>query len=234
MNYGVPMCQRANVPVSVGHLGICKLMQSMILTGSGMCVLYFIGRGAEPAMPALYIESLLLLAAMHHATHCSIAYLTLTRDGTRESNTRYIQWDDGSESIMLGDEVLNLDRKTFTHARTYLYAVRYDVIEGQAHFHQRATVAPASVNSKIHKRLKMTVSAAAARRDKVRLASLLCLCFVEKLVYVDQVSTAAVAHTTMVKWIGGCVLERLCRRYRTSLHRLLNPIVWLLIVARSC
>lgn len=98
----------------------------------------------------------------------SLFRVVCCRDGdVRESNARYIQWEDGSESIMLGDEILNIDRKDHSRAHTYLYAVRYDVIEGQAHLNQRATVAPASLNSKLHKRLKMTVSAATARRDKV-------------------------------------------------------------------
>lgn len=68
---------------------------------------------------------------------------------------------------MLGDEILHLNRQNNAKAHTYLYAVRYDVIEGQAHLNQRATIAPASLQSKIHKRLKMTVSAATAKRDKV-------------------------------------------------------------------
>jgi hypothetical protein len=42
---------------------------------------------------------------------------------TRESNARFVKWSDGSESIMLGDEVLNVDRQVHARAHTYLYAV---------------------------------------------------------------------------------------------------------------
>lgn len=47
----------------------------------------------------------------------------------QESNARYVKWSDGSESIVLGDEVLDIDRKDHGKSHTYLYAVRYDVIE---------------------------------------------------------------------------------------------------------
>jgi hypothetical protein len=48
---------------------------------------------------------------------------------TRESNARYVQWSDGSESIMLGDEVLTMDRKQQPRANTYVHVVRYDAIQ---------------------------------------------------------------------------------------------------------
>ncbi|WIA21380.1 hypothetical protein OEZ85_000598 [Tetradesmus obliquus] len=97
--------------------------------------------------------------------------LKVGEDGqlTRESNARYVKWSDGSESIVLGDEVLNVTRQQHAKSHSYLYAVRYDVIEGQAHLNTRMTVAPANINSKLHKRLKMTVAHASRRVDKVRL-----------------------------------------------------------------
>ncbi|KAF8066373.1 hypothetical protein HT031_002697 [Scenedesmus sp. PABB004] len=87
----------------------------------------------------------------------------------RESNARYVRWSDGSEGILLGDEVLDVTRQAAARAHSYLFAVRYDTIEGQAHLDQRVTVTPASLDSKLHKRLKMTVTQAAHRADKVRM-----------------------------------------------------------------
>jgi hypothetical protein len=46
--------------------------------------------------------------------------------------------------------------------------VRYDVIEGQAHLSTQMTAKPASLQSKLHKRLKMTVANANKKVDKVR------------------------------------------------------------------
>jgi hypothetical protein len=40
-----------------------------------------------------------------------------------------VQWSDGSESIMLGDEVLTMDRKQQPRANTYVHVVRYDAIQ---------------------------------------------------------------------------------------------------------
>jgi hypothetical protein len=48
---------------------------------------------------------------------------------TRESNARYVKWSDGSESIVLGDELLMLDRKQQPRANTYVHVVRYDAIQ---------------------------------------------------------------------------------------------------------
>lgn len=48
---------------------------------------------------------------------------------SRESNARYVQWSDGSESIMLGDELLMMDRKQQPRANTYVHVVRYDAIQ---------------------------------------------------------------------------------------------------------
>jgi hypothetical protein len=42
---------------------------------------------------------------------------------TRESNARFVKWSDGSESIVLGDEVLNVTRQPHAKAHTHLYAV---------------------------------------------------------------------------------------------------------------
>jgi hypothetical protein len=46
--------------------------------------------------------------------------------------------------------------------------VRYDVIEGQVHLSTQMTAKPASLQSKLHKRLKMTVANASRKVDKVR------------------------------------------------------------------
>jgi hypothetical protein len=51
---------------------------------------------------------------------------------SRESNARYVQWSDGSESIMLGDELLLMDRKQQPRANTYVHVVRYDAIQVRA------------------------------------------------------------------------------------------------------
>jgi RNA polymerase-associated protein LEO1 len=47
----------------------------------------------------------------------------------RESNARLIRWSDGSESLQLGDEMLDVARQDISHDHAYLYAVRYDIIQ---------------------------------------------------------------------------------------------------------
>lgn len=60
-----------------------------------------------------------------------VVHLRQNPDGTlsRESNARYVQWSDGTESIVLGDEVLTMERQKMPHDNTYVHAVRYDAIQ---------------------------------------------------------------------------------------------------------
>jgi hypothetical protein len=62
---------------------------------------------------------------LHLCLHLKPLRCRAGEDGqlTRESNARFVKWSDGSESIMLGDEVLNVDRQVHARAHTYLYAV---------------------------------------------------------------------------------------------------------------
>lgn len=48
---------------------------------------------------------------------------------SRESNARYVEWSDGTESIVLGDEVLTMERQAQPVANTYVHVVRYDAIQ---------------------------------------------------------------------------------------------------------
>jgi hypothetical protein len=61
-----------------------------------------------------------------------------------------------------------LTRNVIVVSAALLSQVRYDVIEGQAHLNTRIQLQPASLHSKLHKRLKMTVAQATKKVDKVR------------------------------------------------------------------
>lgn len=76
-------------------------------------------------------HSLTLPHAVSHSFDAPLPPHRQNDDGTltRESNARYVEWSDGTESIMLGDEVLEIDRKQQPRANTYVHVVRYDAIQ---------------------------------------------------------------------------------------------------------
>ncbi|KIY91995.1 hypothetical protein MNEG_15968 [Monoraphidium neglectum] len=68
---------------------------------------------------------------------------------------------------MLGDQMLDVVKTSMAADRTYLFVVRYDVIEGQAQFRHKMSLVP-SVGSQLHRALKQTVHQQYQKADKVR------------------------------------------------------------------
>lgn len=74
----------------------------------------------------------------------------------KESNARYVQWSDGSWQLLLGDEVLDITKQDISRNNTYLFAVR-NIIQGQCQLTSRMVLRPASLDSKLHMRLREAV-----------------------------------------------------------------------------
>ena len=55
----------------------------------------------------------------------------------RQSNARLIRWSDGSETLQLGDEMLDVARQDISQDHAYLYAVRYDIIQVKAGYNDK-------------------------------------------------------------------------------------------------
>eukprot|EP00197_Chlamydomonas_leiostraca_P004537 CAMPEP_0202862208 /NCGR_PEP_ID=MMETSP1391-20130828/3333_1 /ASSEMBLY_ACC=CAM_ASM_000867 /TAXON_ID=1034604 /ORGANISM="Chlamydomonas leiostraca, Strain SAG 11-49" /LENGTH=447 /DNA_ID=CAMNT_0049541713 /DNA_START=90 /DNA_END=1433 /DNA_ORIENTATION=- len=71
----------------------------------------------------------------------------------RESNARFVRWEDGSLQLLLGDEVLDVAEQDISHNNQYLFALR-SVIQGQAQLRRKLALRPASLDSALHKRLR--------------------------------------------------------------------------------
>lgn len=87
----------------------------------------------------------------------------------RETNTKLVQWDDGSYSLFVGSEVLSVSRQTIGnsfvfHNQTSIVDGKTDtVMECQKPLHEKLTIRPSSTSNKSHRQLTQTVH---ARRSK--------------------------------------------------------------------
>lgn len=73
---------------------------------------------------------------------------------TKESNSRYIKWSDGSMSLQLGDEIFDVIEKPITDTFLALSHPAQEVLQTAAVLKKSMTYVPTSTSSKTHKRLK--------------------------------------------------------------------------------
>ncbi|KAJ9532222.1 hypothetical protein QJQ45_003872 [Haematococcus lacustris] len=79
----------------------------------------------------------------------------------RESNARFVRWEDGSMQLLLGDEVLDLPERDITDTNQYLFSLT----GGQAPLTRQLNMRPMSVDSGIHKKVQEYVG---KRTDKAQ------------------------------------------------------------------
>lgn len=84
----------------------------------------------------------------------------------KESNARFVKWSDGSMQLLLGDEVLDVKTQDISKDNMYLYAV-HGIIQGQSQLVSKMALVPASLNSKIHRRLREMVGKKHAKMTKI-------------------------------------------------------------------
>ncbi|KAL6757238.1 Leo1-like protein-domain-containing protein [Haematococcus lacustris] len=84
----------------------------------------------------------------------------------RESNARFVRWEDGSMQLLLGDEVLDLPERDITDTNQYLFSLT-GVIQGQAPLTRQLNMRPMSVDSGIHKKVQEYVGKRTDKAQKV-------------------------------------------------------------------
>jgi RNA polymerase-associated protein LEO1 len=84
---------------------------------------------------------------------------TAGADGTpiRESNSRLIRWSDGSVTLNIGDEVMDVREFDISGDHSFLFARHPNLIQGQGPLKKKITLRPASLTSTSHKRLAAAV-----------------------------------------------------------------------------
>lgn len=75
----------------------------------------------------------------------------------RESNSRLIRWSDGSVTLHVGDEVMDVREIDVSGDHSFLFARHPNLIQGQGPLHKKITLRPASLTSTSHKRLAAAV-----------------------------------------------------------------------------
>ncbi|KAJ9533631.1 hypothetical protein QJQ45_026708 [Haematococcus lacustris] len=81
----------------------------------------------------------------------------------RESNARFVRWEDGSMQLLLGDEVLDLPERDITDTNQYLFSLT----GGQAPLTRQLNMRPMSVDSGIHKKVQEYVGKRTDKAQKV-------------------------------------------------------------------
>ena len=77
--------------------------------------------------------------------------------GAVETNARFVRWEDGTTHLVVGDEHLRATERDVAEADSFLYARRPGSMEARTRLDKKLTFAPASLDSKTHKRLTRAV-----------------------------------------------------------------------------
>eukprot|EP00798_Chlamydomonas_sp_ICE-L_P011246 gene11246-18871_t len=85
----------------------------------------------------------------------------------KESNARFVRWSDGSLQLLLGDEVLDVKDQDISANNYYLYYAVKNILQGQTQLNSRLAVRPASLDSKIHRRMRDAVDKRHAKVHRV-------------------------------------------------------------------
>lgn len=88
----------------------------------------------------------------------------------RESNARLVRWSDGSVTLSVGDEVMDVREFDISNDNSFLFARHPNLIQGQGPLTKKITLRPASLTSGSHKRLAAAVERqhGPSRQQRVR------------------------------------------------------------------
>lgn len=107
-----------------------------------------------------------------------IRWRTNPSTGQVESNARVVRWSDGSAHLKVGNETLQMDERDARDEHVHLAlkhppapGERTSLLQGQGRIHSRLNFAPASLNSRLHRRLTSAVGKKHEKREHVRTAA---------------------------------------------------------------
>ncbi|KAI9190759.1 Leo1-like protein-domain-containing protein [Polychytrium aggregatum] len=98
-----------------------------------------------------------------------------TEDGTplMESNARLIRWSDGTFSMLLGEEMFDVDIKNIENEHQYLVAKLDDpdILQTQARFGSMMTLKPTSMGASTHRKLTMAVANKHKKEGRIKFST---------------------------------------------------------------
>lgn len=78
---------------------------------------------------------------------------------SRTSNARFVKWSDGSLSLLLGDELFEIQTKSIEKEQQYLVAAHNDtILRTQTKLAKVMTFKPQDTNSLTHKKLTFAIA----------------------------------------------------------------------------
>mmetsp|Transcript_23684 Transcript_23684/g.32612 ORF Transcript_23684/g.32612 Transcript_23684/m.32612 type:complete len:381 (+) Transcript_23684:50-1192(+) len=90
-------------------------------------------------------------------------------DLVKESNARFVKWSDGSQQLIIGDEVLDIAEQDTDRDQCYLYVRHPGLIQAQTKLKSKITFRPSSLNSRSHRALTAKMDQRHGKTDKLRM-----------------------------------------------------------------
>eukprot|EP01133_Synstelium_polycarpum_P018951 gene18951-22679_t len=86
----------------------------------------------------------------------------------RQSNTRLVEWEDGSQHLYIGTEVLEMKEQELGGEQFYIYSQQDGFIECEGKLDARVNFRPTNIHSKVHKRLSESVMTRTKKVSKIK------------------------------------------------------------------
>ncbi|KYQ90511.1 RNA polymerase II complex component [Tieghemostelium lacteum] len=86
----------------------------------------------------------------------------------KESNTRLVQWSDGSCHLFIGSESLELKEHELNTEQFYVYSSHDGFIECEGKVNSRVTIRPTNIRSKVHQRLSKDIQDKTKKVGKIK------------------------------------------------------------------
>ncbi|EGG23134.1 RNA polymerase II complex component [Cavenderia fasciculata] len=87
---------------------------------------------------------------------------------TKESNTRLIQWSDGSTHLFIGNEALEVKEHELAGDQFYVYNKQDNFIECEGKVDSKIAIRPTKVRSKAHMRLRESIASRTQKSAKIK------------------------------------------------------------------
>lgn len=86
----------------------------------------------------------------------------------KQSNAKFIEWSDGSISLYLGSEILDITEKSMGEY-SHLFIKQGSGLQGQAIFNTKLSIRPDSTESFTHKKLTLSIADRSLKTQKIKM-----------------------------------------------------------------
>ncbi|XP_031568240.1 RNA polymerase-associated protein LEO1-like [Actinia tenebrosa] len=87
----------------------------------------------------------------------------------KESNARIVRWSDGSMSLLVGQEVFDIQKTKIEGNFNHLFVQQGTGLQGQAVFKEKITFRPHSTASQTHRKMTLSIADRVSKSQKIRI-----------------------------------------------------------------